>query len=146
MKRMKQDASLAISSLIIIFFSMFIPHLEASLIAFLLGSGLAFYGSTDFMLMVSNKKLSFRKNEKGVGWILAVAALSVVFTPFLYFFLAAPFDQLVTYFTGVYTFTGTTALVISAVRVLVSYLIIFTLINTVVWTIVTSKAENRGGY
>jgi len=143
-KRFLTDAVLSIAGLFTIFCSMFLG--ELGLTVFIVASGVAAYGCLDFAYMIHDKKLSFRRDKRGIGWVLGVAACTVVFWPFIYLFIGGPYDQLSSYILNQYTFTGTTAAAIVFVRVVISFLGALVLANVVLWAVITSKAENRGPY
>lgn len=83
------------------------------------------------------KKL--RSDRRGVGWVLGVAVLSIVFMPVIYFPLCYAWDNMLVVFTSNYTFTGVTANVITIVRMLIAYMLVFGVLFTINWAIVQAK-------
>jgi thiamine transporter ThiT len=142
--RLIQDAILAALGAVLLFVSGSIPHLEAGLIMFMLGVAIGLFGAVDLGLVsmrVEQEEKKLLADQKGVAWILAVAVLSICFMPVVYWIVGAPYDFLVNYITGVYTFTGTTASALVLVRLLISYLLAFFLVGVTAWAIINAKAE-----
>jgi hypothetical protein len=91
--------------------------------------------------MVTQLLKRFRNSRSGVGWVIGVALISVVLAPFVWFPLAYAWDQVYANVVGSYTFTGDYVYAIAIVQVFVSYIIVFTLIATVMWAIIQAKAR-----
>lgn len=83
---------------------------------------------------------SFRRDQKGLAWVIGVALISIFFIPVVYFPLDYAWDQVYATITGDYVFTGSIALAITAVQIIVSYLVVFGLLFTINWAIVQAKA------
>ena len=86
-----------------------------------------------------NSKRNFRKNTKGIGWVLGVAFLSLALTPIVYFPLSYAWDQIYGFITDSYTFTGITASSTLAVQLIISYLMAFVVFFTASWAITQAK-------
>jgi hypothetical protein len=83
----------------------------------------------------------FIKDQNGVGWVLGVAVISLVFTPFLYFPLSYAWDQFYGVVAASYTFTGVTAQAIIVVRLIIYYLAAFSVFIIIGWAIVQAKSK-----
>jgi hypothetical protein len=83
----------------------------------------------------------FKNDQSGMAWVWVVAALSIVFTPFVYWAVGWPFDIVTTQMLSLYTLTGTMALAFTAVRIIISYLLGFCLFFVVIWSIVNAKSS-----
>ena len=88
------------------------------------------------------RKLKKLKNDKrGVGWVLGVAVLSILFMPLVYFPLSYTWDQVCLYITGAYIFTGVYASSLLVVKFIISYLVVFGFFFTIAWAITNAKAR-----
>ncbi|MFA5366127.1 MAG: hypothetical protein WC325_13175 [Candidatus Bathyarchaeia archaeon] len=82
------------------------------------------------------------KNDKsGVGWVLGVAILCLLFMPVVYFPLSYAWDNVYAVFTGSYVFTGITASALTVVELIIDYLLVFGLLFTINWAIVQAKSK-----
>ena len=88
---------------------------------------------------------NFRKNQSGLAWIWAVALLSLILMPIIYFPLSYVFDHLYATITGSYTFTGDTAYGLAAIKMIISFLLFIGVLIVINWAIVQSKASSYGG-
>jgi Ni,Fe-hydrogenase I cytochrome b subunit len=85
------------------------------------------------------KKL--RNDNRGVGWVIGVAVISILFLPFVYFPLSYTWDQFYAVVSDGYVFTGVYASAIRVVQIIISYLLVFSLLFVVNWAIVQAKAR-----
>jgi hypothetical protein len=85
--------------------------------------------------------LRFKNDQKGIGWVLGVAIISIAFLPVIYFPLNYAWDQLYGVIAASYTFTGVTAQAIIVVQVIISYLMAFSMFFTIIWSIIQAKAR-----
>jgi hypothetical protein len=83
----------------------------------------------------------FKNDKRGVGWILGLALLAILFLPVIYFPLNFAWDQLYGVIAAEYVFTGVTAQAITVVQVIISYMMAFALLITINWAIVQSKSK-----
>jgi hypothetical protein len=83
----------------------------------------------------------FRNDEKGIGWVIGTAVLSILFLPFIFFPLNYAWDQLCGIIEADYTFVGNAALALICVKLIISYLMSLGLFATVIWSIVQAKAR-----
>jgi hypothetical protein len=89
----------------------------------------------------------FRENRQGLAWILiAGLLLSLPFCALVYWVLDYPFELLLDTCEGLVTFTGTMASAWITTKVLISYLLAFCLIYSVLWVIINAKHSNVWGY
>lgn len=77
-----------------------------------------------------------------VAWVIGAALITIVFLPVVYFPLDYAWDALETVILGEYTFIGVTAYALTAVELIIDYLMIFSLLIVVNWAIVQSKARS----
>jgi hypothetical protein len=77
-----------------------------------------------------------------VAWVIACAILSIIVMPFIYFPLDYAWDVVYANITAGYTFTGTTALALTVVQLIISYLCAFGLIFTINWAIVQARVRS----
>ena len=84
-------------------------------------------------------KRNFVKDNKGIAWILGVAILSIVFLPIVYFPLSYAWDQIDGSITGNYAFTGVTLSSLTVVRLIISWLMGFSVFFTIAWAFTQSK-------
>ena len=95
------------------------------------------------MSMQKNIKESlqkFRQNRIALAYIWAIAAIMLVLGAIIYFPLSYAWDAVYANIVGSYTFTGTTALGITVIQLIVSYTLAFSVIFTVNWMLVNAKA------
>jgi hypothetical protein len=83
----------------------------------------------------------FKNDKRGIGWVLGVAVLSILFLPIIYFPLNYAWDQLYGVITDGYTFTGVTAQAVTVVQLVISYLMAFSIFFTINWAIVQAKSQ-----
>lgn len=81
----------------------------------------------------------FRNDKRGIAWVLGTAVVSLFIMPIIYFPLSYAWDQVYAAITSGYTFTGTSALAITAVQMILSYLMAFGVLFTIVWASVQAK-------
>ena len=91
------------------------------------------------------RQKGFIKNTSGLAWVWAVAVLCVLLMPVIYFPLSYVFDHLYAYITGSYTFTGDTAYGLSAIKLIISFLLFIGVVIVINWSIVQAKAQSYGG-
>ena len=84
---------------------------------------------------------SFKNDNRGVGWVIGVAIISVLLMPVVYFPMSVAWDAVFYSVTESYTFTGVTASAITFVQVIINYLVVFGLLFVVNWSIVQAKAR-----
>jgi hypothetical protein len=87
----------------------------------------------------------FKHDTSGLAWIWAIAILTFVMMPVIYFPLSYVFDHLYVSITGTYTFTGDTAYGLAAIKLIVSFLLFIGVVIVINWSIVQSKAQSNGG-
>jgi hypothetical protein len=85
-------------------------------------------------------KRSFRRDQRALAWVLGVAVIAILLMPIVYFPLDYAWDQVYVSIVGDYTFTGSTALAVTVVQFILSYLCAFGLLFVVNWAIVQAKA------
>jgi len=83
----------------------------------------------------------FVKDERAIVWAWAMLAIMLVLGAIIYFPLSYAWDQIYTNVVGQYTFTGNTALGITAIQLIMSYMMAFVVIAGINWLIVQSKSE-----
>lgn len=83
----------------------------------------------------------FRRDRRGVAWVLGVAVLGVLLMPVVYFPLSYAWDQLYALVTDGYVFTGVYANALMVVQIIISYLLAFSLLFIVNWAVVQAKAR-----
>ncbi len=112
------------------------------LLLFLLGAALICVAVWDvyFTVLGFSPFKRLRNNRRGIAWVWITAALALAFMPFVYWAVGWPYDIVVTQITSVYTFTGTMGYALTAVRTVISYLMAFVLLFTVMWSWVNSKS------
>ena len=84
---------------------------------------------------------SFRKSTSGIVWAWAMVFIMIVLGAVLYFPLSFAWDAVYSNVMGEYVFTGNTALGITVIQLIVSYLMAFSVIFAINWLIVQSKQE-----
>lgn len=83
----------------------------------------------------------FKDDKRGLTWIWIVGlVLSLPVCAFFYWVMDYPFDLIVGTVTPIYTMTGFMASSWAAVQLIVSYLLAFCLIFSVIWIIQNSKS------
>lgn len=92
----------------------------------------------------TSKAATLQKDETGLAWIWTVAALSIIFCPFVYWAIGVPYNTVIETVTAQYTFTGVLASVFTFMRLMVSYLLTFALFGILFWAVVQSKARSMG--
>ena len=75
----------------------------------------------------------------------AVAALALIFCPIVYWAVGWPYEMIVNQLLQIHTFTGVMADSLTAVRVIISYLMVFVIFYVVIWAFVNSKTPQYGG-
>jgi signal transduction histidine kinase len=128
--------------------SVFTSLLDSSIQLFVLLTSLFLIGlsSLDVSRLIFNFHpfsflKQFQKNKQGLGWILIVGlGLSIPMCALVYWVLDYPFNLITEHMMTMYTFTGTMAYAWMATHVIISYLLAFTLIYSVIWVIVNSKS------
>ena len=83
---------------------------------------------------------NFRRDQRGLAWVIGVALLAIAFMPVIYFPLDYTWDQVYAAIAGDYTFTGATASSVTVVQFIISYMLAFGLLFVVNWAIVQAKA------
>jgi hypothetical protein len=83
----------------------------------------------------------FKHDQVGLAYVWAMAAIMIVLGAIIYFPLSYAYDAVYTNIVGNYTFTGTTALGITAIQLIVSYMLGFLVIFTVNWMLVQAKMQ-----
>jgi len=83
----------------------------------------------------------FKNDQRGIGWVIGMAVLAILFLPVIYFPLNYAWDQLYGIIIGQYTFTGTAAEAINVVQLIISYLMAFAMFTIVYWSIIQAKAK-----
>lgn len=110
----------------------------------LVSVGFVLVGLVDFGLFIKTlDKLGYDK--RGLAWIWIVGfGLTFPFCAVVYWALDYPFDLISEVALGVYTFEGTMAYAWDASRLVISYLLVFVVIFTVLWVVQNSKAPPWG--
>jgi hypothetical protein len=140
-----EDLTVLIIGLILILISQNIG--EIGLLTILVGCVLTAIPAFDIYLLTAEvspfKKT--RANRTGIAWVWAVAAISIAFMPFVYWAIGWPYDLVVTQVLSLYTFSGFMASALTAVRLIISYLLAFGLIFIVIWALVQSRTPQGYG-
>lgn len=147
MKIMLEDLGLAIVGFSFMMLSaittLHVPA-ELSLLFFIIGPACTTFACIDFLRTIwkdSGKKPSLKTNVSGIAWIWAVAGLTIVFTPFVYWAVSYPWNLLFTAITRQYTFTGIMGGALMFVSgIVITYLCTFVLLFVVIWSLVNAKA------
>jgi hypothetical protein len=71
--------------------------------------------------------------------------IGLVLMPVVYFPLSYAWDHLYVYIAGTYTFTGDSASAITAIKLIISYMLALGVIFFLNWMIVNSKAQQYEG-
>ena len=131
--------------------SVFSPLLGPyALLTFMVSMALIPLATFDILRLLSNMNITqqlqrFRDNKQGLTWVWIVGlVLSIPVCAFFYWVMDYPFDIMVATVTPIYTMTGFMASSWAAVQLIVSYLLAFCLIFSVIWVIQQSK--NPGVY
>lgn len=145
----KQTAA-SIAALIIGLSVVVVSHnlsLALSLVAFLSGVAIAIAGLVNVFLVYPKlcKVEKLAADDSGLAWIWIVAALSILFCPFVYWVIGVPYSYVIDTVTSSYSFTGVIASVFTFMRVMISYLLTFALLGILFWAVVQSKAQGLGG-
>lgn len=83
----------------------------------------------------------FKENNQGMAWIIIVGlGLSIPACALFYWVLDYPFDLIAGSVANLYTFTGTMAYAWTTTKVIINYLLAFSLIYSIIWIIVNSKS------
>lgn len=84
---------------------------------------------------------NFVKDERAIVWAWAMLIIALILGAVIFFPLSYAWDQVYTNIVGQYTFTGDTALGITVIQIIMSYMMGFAVIFGVNWLIVQSKSE-----
>jgi heme/copper-type cytochrome/quinol oxidase subunit 4 len=88
----------------------------------------------------------FTSDKSGLAWIWIVGlGLSIPMCVIVYWPLSYGFDMLVGVCEGMVTLTGTMAYAWITTKFIISYLLVFSLIYSVLWVITNSKHSNVWG-
>jgi hypothetical protein len=120
-------------------FLMFIGSAVSALMLYDLYAEITGFKLTSMLKVFSR----FRKDNCAIAWVWGVAFLAILFCPFIYWVIGWPFDIVAEYIFGLYTFTGTMAVAWDAVRFLISYLLAFCLLASVVWALVNARSQRQ---
>ena len=117
-----------------------------ALFAFLISIALLPLAVFDIYRLMFNVNLlqqlrRFKNDKRGLTWVWIVGlVLSIPVCAFFYWVMDYPFDLIVATVTPIYTMTGFMASSWAAVQLIVSYLLAFCLIFSVIWIIQNSKS------
>lgn len=81
------------------------------------------------------------KDKKAIGWIWVVAAITLIFTPFLYWALGVALDQVFAWVDSNYTFSGAMASSYLIAKTIIQFLSVFCLLSVLIWSLINSKAK-----
>ena len=94
--------------------------------------------------LFSSKNL--KDDKQGLAWIWIVGFfLTIPMCALIYFVLDYPFDIIVETVLPIYTYTGFMASAMTAVEVIIDYLLAFVVIFAVLWVVINAKSP-QGGY
>ena len=91
--------------------------------------------------MLSDALQKFRQNRVALAYIWAMSAIMIVLGAVIYFPLSYAWDAVYANVVGNYTFTGTTALGITVIQLVISYMMGFLVLFTVNWMLVQAKMQ-----
>ena len=87
------------------------------------------------------KHKNFLANTSGISWVWGIFVIFLVLGAVVFFPLSYAWDTIYQNVVGQYTFTGDTALGITVIQLIMSYMMAFAVIFAVNWMIVNSKAS-----
>jgi len=133
----------------IIFGCTFIIDSYLGIFLFILGLSFPIIGAVDILLAFNNKPFPtfkrFRKNNKGVVWIWAMAISTLIMAAIVFFIATYPLDliiQLITEDNG-FHFSGVMGACFDLCRQIVMWLLGFCVFGVILWMLV--NANRRGG-
>lgn len=138
-----QDIGLSVSALLLILYALVFSE-TLGLFSFLFMSmGICFAMLVCYdIIKVHLNFITISSDVCGLAWVWVVGfGLSLPFCAFLYWMLDYPFDIIARHCLGLYTFSGTMAYAWTACQIIVSYLLAFVVIYSVIWVIVNSKSS-----
>ena len=152
---LKQDILALVLGAVLLSISMFgvLFSGPAQLFVVMIGLALMFVATVDvtctmFEWHPKQKLQAFLSHkESGLAWIwIAGFALTIPFCAFIYWCLDYPFDIIVETVLADVTLTGTMASAWAATQVIISYLLAFVVIFSVLWVINNSKSGGVNYY
>ena len=88
----------------------------------------------------------FYHDENALAYIWGMCLICVVLSAVVYFPLSYVWDHLYASITGTYVFTGDTAYGLTAIKLLLSFLLVFVLVALIKLAIVNAKSQQYSGY
>ena len=146
-KRFIQDLIIVFTGLGIIRFAIFLNEIEVFMTSLFISTGLIFFGLFDMCLCLPKFEAvqTLEKEKSGLAWIWIVRfGLTIPLCAVTYWALDYPFDIIAEVALGVYTFTGTMSYAWDTTRLMISYLLAFVVIFTILWIIQNSKTRAWG--
>jgi len=84
------------------------------------------------------------RDKRGIGWVWVVAAITLIFMPFIYWGIGSALDVVFIWIDASYVFTGTMSSAYVLIRAIIPLLSVFMLIGVVLWSVINAKASRYG--
>jgi len=125
---------------------MLMPNVELTVVCFVFGSGLAFFGVALALNLVriSNKELV--KDKRAALWIWTVCLLAIVVLAMGWFTLTWPTYQIIEHIEGIYTFPTEATPAITLIKNVIAWFLIIMALGLLLWAYVNSQRREEVTY